>query len=114
MAIIGAHMLIHTPEAEAVRGLFDEVFGWSNVDMGHGWLIFALPPAEVGVHPSERPHHEISLMCDDLDQTIEHLAGKGIEFRGESRDEGWGIAITMVLPGGVDMVLYEPRHPTAI
>lgn len=114
MAIVGAHMLIHTPEAEAARALFKDVFDWSHIDMGEGWLIFGMPPSEIGVHPSERPRHEISLMCDDLEKTIEELTERGVTFQGNARDEGWGIAITMILPGEVEMVLYEARHPTAI
>ncbi|MGH9026984.1 MAG: VOC family protein [Acidimicrobiia bacterium] len=120
MAIVGAHGLIYTSEPEKVRAIFRDVFGWKFVDDGGGWLIFALPPAEIGVHPAEGPtsesgvHHQISLMCDDLDSTVEELRDKGIEIRGEPRDEGYGITTTIILPGGVEMMLYEPRHKTAI
>jgi hypothetical protein len=85
-----------------------------HVDAGGGWLIFALPPAELGVHPGETPHHEISLMCDDLDATVDELRGKGIVFRDDRQEARWGLAITMLLPGDVPVLLYEPRHPTAI
>ncbi len=115
MAITGAHILLYTPEAEALRTLLRDVTGWNHVDAGDGWLIFELPPAELGVHPSDgTPKHELSLMCDDVAATMSELREKGVEFRGEPADKGFGIAVTMVLPGGVELLLYEPRHPTAI
>jgi catechol 2,3-dioxygenase-like lactoylglutathione lyase family enzyme len=114
VTITGAHVLLYSPEADALRALLGDTFGWKNVDAGGGWLIFALPAAEVAVHPADKPSHELSLMCDDLDATIAELKGKGIEFKGEPHDERWGRVTTMVLPGGVDVMLYQPRHPTAI
>jgi hypothetical protein len=116
MAVTGVHALLYSSEAEALRAQLADVFGLANVDDGQdvGWLIFRLPPAELGVHPGESPAHEISFMCDGLTATIEELGAKGIEFRGEPVDEGWGVAIPMVLPGGVEVLLYEPRHNTAI
>jgi len=114
MAITGIHNLIYTSEPDELRRVFSEVFGWDHVDAGGGWLIFGLPPTEMGVHPSEGAAHQISVMCDDLDDTMADLSARGIEFRGEPSDEGFGIVATMVLPGGVEMQLYEPRHPTAI
>ena len=114
MAITGAHVLLYTPEAEALRSVLQDVMGWRHVDAGGGWLIFALPPGEVAVHPAEAPSHELSLMCDDIAATMADLQAKGIGFKGEPRDQGWGVVATMSLPGGVDMLLYEPRHPRAI
>lgn len=114
LAISGIHVLLHTPEAEALRATLRDIIGWRHVDSGDGWLIFALPPAELGVHPTERPHHELSLMCDDIDATVTELRAKGIEFRDEPHDVGYGIAITMLLPGEVEVTLYEPRHETAL
>jgi catechol 2,3-dioxygenase-like lactoylglutathione lyase family enzyme len=114
MAITGVHALLYTPEAEALRAVLRDVLGWHHVDDGQGWLIFALPPAELGVHPGDKPSHELSLMCDDLEATIADLQAKGIEFKGEPTDQGWGIVTTMVLPGGVELLLYQPRHATAI
>ena len=113
MAITGAHVLLYTSEPEQLRAVLRDVIGWKHVDAGDGWLIFALPPAELGVHPAETPSHELTLMCDDLDATVSELRAKGIEFRGEPEDQGFGIVMTMVLPG-VDVMLYEPRHTTAI
>lgn len=120
MAVIGAHVLLYTPEPEALRAVFRDVFGWRHVDAGDGWLIFALPPAELGVHPAEGPtpeadvHHQFSLICDDLAATAAELRGRGVEIRGEPAAEEWGIWVTTVLPGGVEVMLYQPRHPLAI
>jgi hypothetical protein len=80
-----------------------------------GWLIFALPPSEVGVHPSDgSTQHQICLMCDDLERTIDELRAKGIEFRGEPEAESFAITTTMLLPGGLEILLYEPRHKTPL
>jgi glyoxalase/bleomycin resistance protein/dioxygenase superfamily protein len=114
MAITGAHVLLYTSQPEELRAVLRDVIGWKYVDAHDGWLIFALPPAELGVHPAERPSHELTLMCDDLDETVAELRAKGIEFRGEPEDQGFGIVMTMVLPGGLEVLLYEPRHTTAI
>jgi len=111
VAVTGAHVLLYTPEAEVLRGILRDALGWEHVDAGEGWLIFALPPAEVGVHPSEGDtKHVLSLMCDDVVSTAAELRAKGIEIRGEPEEHDWGVATTMVLPGGVEVILYEPRH----
>ena len=120
MAIIGAHMLLYSPEPEALRATLRDVFGWKHVDAGGGWLIFALPPAELGVHPAEGPtfqagvRHQLSLMCDDIHATVRELRSKGIEVKGEPEDEGFGITVMTVLPGGVEVMVYQPRHAMAI
>ena len=114
MAITGAHVLLYSPEADALRAVLHDVMGWDSVDAGDGWLIFALPPAELGVHPGEQPSHQLTLMCDDIDATVADLRAKGIQFRDEPHNEGFGVVTTMVLPGDVDVMLYEPRHLTAI
>lgn len=120
MAINGAHMLLYTPEPEALRAMLRDVFGWKHVDAGGGWLIFALPPAELGVHPAEGPtyesgtRHQLSFMCDDILATIDELRAKGVEIKGEPEDEGFGITVMLGLPGGVEVMLYEPRHAVAI
>jgi len=120
MGIIGAHVLLYTPEPDALRATLRDVFGWKHVNAGEGWLIFALPPAELGVHPAEGPsyesgvRHELSLMCDDIEATLRELRAKGIEVKGEPVDEGYGITVMLNLPGGVEVQLYEPRHPVAI
>ena len=112
--ITGAHVVLHTPEAEALRAVLRDVMGWSHVDARDGWLIFALPPAELGVHPADSARHELTLMCDDIHATVADLREKGIEIRGEPQAAGFGVQVTMVLPGGVEVMLYEPRHATAI
>jgi catechol 2,3-dioxygenase-like lactoylglutathione lyase family enzyme len=120
MAIIGAHMLLYTSEPDALRAMLRDVFGFAHVDTGDGWLIFALPPSELGVHPVEgqtseaRGHHQISFMCDNIHATAEELRTKGVVVTGEPRDERWGITVTLSLPGGCDVTLYEPRHEVAI
>jgi len=113
MAVTGIHALIYTPEVEALRAVLTDAIGWSHVDAGQGWLIFALPPAGLGVHPGDQPHQELSLMCDDIATTVSELTAKGVSFRGEPEDRGWGVVTTVVLPGEVDVMLYQPRHPTA-
>lgn len=114
MAVTGAHVLLYSSEPEALRAVFKDVLGWDHVDAGDGWLIFGLPPAEIAVHPAESPSHELTLMCDDLAATVTDLRAAGVEVAGEPTDKGWGIVVTVTLPGGVEVLLYEPRHPTAI
>jgi hypothetical protein len=120
MSVFGVHTLLYTSEPEKLRAVLRDVFGWKHVDAGEGWLIFKTPPAEMGVHPIEgpaddgAPRHLISFMCDDIQKTIAELRGKGIEIPGAPLDEGYGITITMKLPGGCEVMLYEPRHPMAI
>ena len=115
MPITGAHVLLFTPEAEALRAALRDVVGWDFVEAHPGWLIFALPPAELGVHPSDGDtKHELWLICDDLDATVEELRGKGVDFVGDPEEESFGAWIRMRLPGGVEVPLYEPNHPLAI
>lgn len=114
MAIIGMHLLFHSPDAEALRAVLRDAFGWPSVDASPGWPIFATPPAEIGVHPGDAPGHEISLMCDDLDTTIGELRAKGVTIRGEPEQRRFGRAVSLELPGGVAVLLYQASHPTAI
>ena len=117
MAVTGVHALLYTSDPDALRAVLRDVFGWASVEAHPGWLIFALPPAELGVHPigqDESAHHEISLMCDDIQTTVDELRARGLEIRGPVENRGFGLTTTVVLPGGVDVLLYEPRHLTAI
>ncbi len=120
MAIIGAHMLLYSSEPERLRGVLRDALGWEYADAGEGWLIFKLPPAETGVHPEEGPpaesgmRHQICFMCDDIRRTMGELRAKGIEVKGEPQDEGYGITVMLGLPGGVEVMLYEPRHATPL
>ena len=115
--ITGLHALIFNPDADAVRAFFRDVLGFSSVDAGGGWLIFALPPAELGIHPTEdgqSGQHELYLMCDDLEQTMAELSARGVEFSKPVSDQGFGLVTWLKIPGGAELALYQPRHPTAI
>jgi predicted enzyme related to lactoylglutathione lyase len=115
--IIGAHAIIFNKDAEAARAFFRDVLGFPSVDAGHGWLIFGLPPAELGVHPTDAAdpgHHELYLMCDNIEQTVAELKAKGVEFPKPISDAGFGRVASFIIPGGAELALYEPRHPTAI
>jgi catechol 2,3-dioxygenase-like lactoylglutathione lyase family enzyme len=113
--ITEVHAVMFTKEADGVRAFFRDVLGFSSVDAGGGWLIFALPPAELAAHPAEEDgHHELYLMCDDIEATVAELGRKGIEFTGPISDEGFGLVTAIKLPGGGELGLYEPRHPTPL
>jgi hypothetical protein len=112
--ITGIHALIYAPDATAVREFLRDKLGWANVDNGGGWLIFALPPAELGVHPSDAPGHELSLLCDDIEATVAELSAKGVEFTGPPEDRRFGVVATMKVPGGGELLLYQPSHQLAI
>jgi catechol 2,3-dioxygenase-like lactoylglutathione lyase family enzyme len=101
---------VFSEDAEADRAFFRDVLGFENVDAGGGWLIFALPPAELAVHPGP-DRHALYLMCDDLTATVADLRGRGVEIVGEVSDERWGVVTAIRLPGGGELGLYEPRHP---
>jgi predicted enzyme related to lactoylglutathione lyase len=111
--INGVHALIYTKDAEALRAFLGDVLGFSSVDAGGGWLIFALPPAELAAHPAEGDgRHELFLMCDDIEVTTAELKDRGVEFTGPVTDEGFGLVTAIRLPGGGELGLYEPRHAT--
>jgi len=106
----GAHIIIESSNADADRAFLRDVLGLESVDVGGGWLIFGLPPAELAVHPGQDGGHELYLMCADLDATLAELRRKGVRIGDEIRDERWGRMATMTLPGGGELSIYEPRH----
>jgi catechol 2,3-dioxygenase-like lactoylglutathione lyase family enzyme len=112
--IIGAHVIVYSQDAEADRVFFRDVLGFKSVDAGHGWLIFALPPAEAAFHPDEaNDRHELYLMCDDLKAEMSALKKKGVACS-EVQRERWGSITKLTVPGGGRIGLYQPKHPTAL
>jgi predicted enzyme related to lactoylglutathione lyase len=114
MTITGVHAILFAQDAEATRAFLRDTLELRSVDAGGGWLIFALPPAELAAHPASAPGVELYLMCDDLEATIVELEAKGVELIRPVSDEGWGRLTALRVPGGGELGLYEPRHPTAI
>ena len=111
--ITGVHAIVYTRDAEADRAFFRDVLELRAVDAGGGWLIFALPPAELAAHPTDGDaRHELYLMCDDLQVTVDELEAKGVEVRRDFTEAGFGRMTSLRLPGGSDLMLYEPAHPT--
>ena len=111
--ITGAHAIIYSQDADGVRALFRDVLDLPSVDAGGGWLIYALPPAEIATHPTEGAgHQELYLMCDDIRTTVAELEAKGVEFSRPIADERWGSVTAIALPGGGELGLYEPKHPS--
>jgi catechol 2,3-dioxygenase-like lactoylglutathione lyase family enzyme len=112
--ITGAHVVLYTKDAEADRAFFRDVLGFRNVDAGHGWLIFALPPAEAAMHPAEQNDRaELYLLCEDLNAELAGLVKKGVVFE-EPHRERWGTIAKIRLPGGGAIGLYQPAHALAI
>jgi catechol 2,3-dioxygenase-like lactoylglutathione lyase family enzyme len=112
--ISGAHMIVYSKDAEADRAFFRDVLGFASVDAGHGWLIFAMPPAEAAFHPSDANDvHELYFMCEDLKAEMAALAEKGVRCS-DVQEARWGSITKIHLPGGGKVGLYQPKHPTAI
>jgi predicted enzyme related to lactoylglutathione lyase len=113
--ITGVHMLVYADDAEVARTFIRDVLGWPHVDAHEGWLIFGTGPSEMGVHPADggEQHHEISLVCEDIERTVADLTARGAHFSGGIETRGFGRTIALEIPGAGQMVLYEPRHPTA-
>lgn len=112
--IFGAHVIVYSRDPLADRNFLKDVFGFPSVDAGHGWLIFALPPAEVAVHPSEKDdRQQLYFMCDDLRAEILALTNKGVKCS-EVQEARWGSITKVQLPGGSEIGLYQPRHPFAL
>ncbi len=120
--IIGAHVLLFSPDPEADRAFFRDILQFRHVDVGGGWLIFKLPPSEAAVHPADSGEPQASqnmlgaqfyLMCDDLQALVKSLQAKQIRCT-EITTERWGIKTSIKLPSGGEIGLYQPTHPTAL
>ncbi len=113
--IQGLHGMFYSSEPEELRAFMRDKLGISARDIGEGWLIFDLAKADLGVHPTEGEAtppsgtHDISFFCDDLEATVAELRGRGVAFLDEIRDDGWGFTIRLVMPGGVQMQIYQPK-----
>jgi catechol 2,3-dioxygenase-like lactoylglutathione lyase family enzyme len=112
--IHGAHVILYSKDAEADRAFFRDVLKYPHADAGHGWLIFALPPAEIAVHPSDRNDvHEVYLMCDDVHALIDEMKQQRIECSA-IEEQRWGSITRVTLPGGGKLGIYQPKHPSPI
>ena len=108
--ISGVHAIMFSPAADAVRAFLRDVLELPHVDAGEGWLIFALPPAEVAVHPGDSARHELYLLCDDLDATVADLERRGVSLAQPIAERGWGRVTAILLPDGSALGLYQPAH----
>lgn len=112
--IFGAHVIVYSRDAAADRAFFRDILGLPWVDAGHDWLIFALPPAEMAIHPTESDDsHELYLMCDDLGAEIATLQDKGVHLSAVE-EARWGSVTMLDLPGGGRIGLYQPKHPSPL
>lgn len=115
--ITGVHTIVNAAKPERARAFFRDVLGLAHVDAGDGWLIFALPPGELGVHPTAPATsgtQELYLLCDDIEATVADLTSRGVEFTDAVSDEGWGLVTSLIVPGAGEIGLYQPRHATAV
>ncbi|OLD54913.1 hypothetical protein AUI46_06750 [archaeon 13_1_40CM_2_52_13] len=108
--IKGMHGLFYTPNAEEVRAFIRDKLGFVHNDIGKGWLIFDLPEADLGVHPSDKAHHSISFYCDDIHKTVQDLKSRGVEFSSGITDERWGLLTHFRMPGALEVELYQPKY----
>lgn len=112
--INGAHIVIYTKDPEADRAFFRDVLGFPSVDAGDGWLIFAMPPLEAAFHDSTKnDQHELYLMCDDIVATLKDLKSKKVKVS-EVSEQVWGKLATLALPGGGNIGIYQPKHPSPL
>jgi len=109
--INGAHVIIQSANPDVDRAFLRDVLGLAHVDVGDGWLIFALPPSEVAIHPSDQNDvHQLYLMCHDVEALLHALTLQEVEST-PVQDEGWGLVTQITLPGGGKLPIYQPRHP---
>src|SRR5271155_5819763 len=118
--INGTHAIIFADDADRARAFFRDTLEFPSVDAHDGWLIFKLPPAELGIHPAGEPgsgqagpRHELYLMCDDIEETVAELTAKGVEFTSPVENQGFGLLAHLNVPGAGEIGLYQPRHATA-
>jgi len=112
--MFGSHVVVYSSDADADREFFRDVLGFPSVDAGHGWLIFALPPAEIAMHPADTSGaFEFYLTCDDLQAEMRELESKGVVCS-EVEEARWGSITKITLPGGGEIGLYQPKHPLAL
>jgi len=110
--ITGVHTIIFSSDAEDVRAFFRDVLELPSVDAGGGWPIFALPPAELAIHPAQDGgHNDLYLMCDDVHATVAELRLKGVQIVRPISDERWGLVTAIAMPDGRELGLYQPKHP---
>src|SRR5436190_10184438 len=116
VAITGVHAILYSNDAVADRAFFANVLGLASVDAGQGWLIFALPPAELAAHPASADGGgcDLYFMCDNIESTVGELTAKGVEFDGSVTEQRWGLITTIQLPGGGRLGLYQPRHASPL
>lgn len=108
--IKGVHTMFYTSKPAEARAFLRDKLGFPHVDVGDGWLIFDLPEADMGFHPGDKPEHSISFYCDNIEQTVEELKAKGVEFTRPITDEGYGLATAFTIPGDVEVELYQPKY----
>lgn len=118
--INGTHAIIYAEDADKARAFLRDVLDLQFVDVHDGWLIFKLPPAELGIHPTSGSgpgpasgHHELYFMCDDIRETVAELGSKGVQFTSGIEDQGFGLLTTLQVPGAGQIGLYQPKHATA-
>jgi|SRR5579884_2549635 len=113
--ITGIHAIVYSRHAAGVRAFLSDVLELRSVDAGGGWPIYAAPPAELAVHPTdEEPEHELYFMCDDINATVAQLAARGVKTTSPVQDRGWGLVTSIELADGERIGLYEPRHPSPL
>jgi hypothetical protein len=115
LGVTGVHAIVFSPEADRVRAFFRDVLQLPHVDAHGGWLIFALPPAEIAVHPAkDSGRHELFLMCEDIQATMAALERRGVSTTGGVIEESWGLWTTIVMPDGGGLKVYQPTHPSPL
>jgi predicted enzyme related to lactoylglutathione lyase len=114
--ITGIHAILYAEDAERARAFLRDVLRWPHVDAHGGWLIFKLPPAELGIHPADAGssgRQELYLMCDDIQAAVSDLSARGVEVASPIDDQGFGLLTRLRIPGAGEIGLYQPKHPTA-